>query len=558
MTTTLDCLVVGYHDMDFSLHERMVVGKGPRSAEYNIFRKDHVRIADRALPYLDVFNYFLNRGRGRDESFYHVAEVPNAAASYLVSNLRRLGLDAAFVSHYGAEQDTIRAILEDGPPRAVALTTTFYLTPLPIIDMVRWIRSVSPTVTVIVGGPLVGNLVRDLDRETLDSAFAAMGADIYVYDGQGEATLTAAVTCLRDGGELSAVPNLYLRADGGFRYTGMRPENNSLDECATQWKTLHDHPLGPALQTRTARSCAFACAFCDYPIRAGALTLANLDTVEREFTAMAELGTRYVIIVDDTFNVPPARFKDLCRMLIRNDFGFSWFSYFRCSNVRDPEVFELMYRSGCRGVFLGIESGDDRVLRKMNKSARTDQYEFGMSQLHSHGIATFASFITGFPGETSDTVDSTIDFINRTRPTFFRCEPWWYNHNSPIHAQAAELGLRGRNYQWQHRTMDHQGAGEAADRAFHLVHGSVWMPMYNFDFWALPYLMSKGMTVEQIVEFHSACYPLMEVNFLDPNGDEARNRRHAAVNGLSAFFDSLDIAPSRFPVPAASRARLLA
>jgi radical SAM PhpK family P-methyltransferase len=561
MSSKLDCLVVGYHDMDFSLHEQMLTAKGTESVEFGIFLKDHVRIDGRPLPYLDVLNYFQSKNsKGpRPESYYHLSEIPNAAATYLVSNLRRRGYRAQFISHFGAERHVLADMLSSEPPLTVVLTTTFYLSPVPVSDMTAWLKSFNQETKIIVGGPLVGNLARDLDSSTLSYALKTMGADVYIRDSQGEATLCSVLTCLQQGGDsLADIPNLYLPTDEGYRFTGMKPENNSLDEWAISWGTIADHELGTALQTRTARSCAFSCSFCDYPTRAGALALADLATVERELSEMAELGTRSVIFVDDTFNIPPNRFKDICSMLVRRNFGFEWFSYFRCSNARDPEIFDLMRESGCTGVFLGIESGDDRVLKNMNKKARIEQYEYGMAQLHSRGIATFASFITGFPGETPETVDNTIDFINRTKPTFFRCEPWWYNHNSPIHARFADFGLRGRDYQWEHRTMDNHGATEAADRAFRKVNGSTWMPMYNFDFWALPYLMSKGMTLEQIVDFHRLCRNLMDHNLNGSTNGETDIRQQAAVTRLESFLLATTISPSRFAIPDASRTRLLA
>jgi radical SAM PhpK family P-methyltransferase len=512
------------------------------------------------LPYLDVLNYFQNKeSRGQHpESYYHLSEIPNAAASYLVSNLRRRGYAAQFISHFGAERQVIADTLSSDPPLAIALTTTFYLSPVPIIDIITWLKSFNQDTKIIVGGPLVGNLARDLDRSTLPYALNAMGADVYIRDSQGEATLCSVLDCLRQGGDsLADIPNLYVRAEDGYQFTGMRPENNSLDEWAISWDRLADHELGTVLQTRTARSCAFSCSFCDYPTRAGALALADLATVERELSEMAEMGTKYLVFVDDTFNIPPQRFKDICSMLIRRNFGFEWFSYFRCSNVRDPETFDLMRESGCAGVFLGIESGDDRVLKNMNKKARIAQYEYGIEQLRSRGIATFASFIMGFPGETPETVDNTIDFINRTNPTFFRCEPWWYNHNSPIHAQFADFSLHGRDYQWEHETMDNHGATEASNRAFRNVHGSTWMPMYNFDFWALPYLISKGMAIEQIVEFHRLCRKLMESNLTEHTTAETSTHRQAAVGRLESFLRATAISPSRFTIPDASRTRLL-
>ena len=53
-------------------------------------------------------------------------------------------------------------------------------------------------------------------------------------------------------------------------------------------------------------------------------------------------------------------------MMIEEDYRFQWFSYFRCSNS-DEEAIELMAKSGCSGVFLGIESGSNTILKNMRR-----------------------------------------------------------------------------------------------------------------------------------------------------------------------------------------------
>ncbi len=82
------------------------------------------------------------------------------------------------------------------------------------------------------------------------------------------------------------------------------------------------------------------------------------------------------MFIDDTFNVPLPRFKDLGRLMIQEQYNFNWFSYFRCSNS-DEEAFDLMAKSGCKGVFLGIESGSPSILKNMNKAATIERYAEG-------------------------------------------------------------------------------------------------------------------------------------------------------------------------------------
>src|SRR4030095_5903257 len=138
------------------------------------------------------------------------------------------------------------------------------------------------------------------------------------------------VTCLKSGADLSTVPNIVYFEEGELKRTKVIAENNSLDENYVNWGGFPEEQLGSTIQTRTARSCAFKCSFCNYPTRAGALTPTSMDVWQKELDSMRELGyVKTVVFIDDTFNVPFPRFKDICRMMIKRKYDFNWFSYFR-------------------------------------------------------------------------------------------------------------------------------------------------------------------------------------------------------------------------------------
>jgi Radical SAM superfamily len=232
-------------------------------------------------------------------------------------------------------------------------------------------------------------------------------------------------------------------------------------------------------------------------------------------------------------------------MMAKNDFGFSWYSFFRAAAARDKETYDLMQASKCGAVFLGIESGDNEILHNMSKVATADRYRFGIEQLHERGIVTFASFITGFPGETEETVQRTIKFINSAQPTFFRTEPWWYNHRSPVHMQAKEFGLTGREYRWQHATMNISDAAAACELIFDQVDGSIWLPGSSFDFWALPYLFGKGVSLPEIIEFHKAARKVMSFN--DKPNEQPGD---SILQSLYHVFDNVGTVTSKYRDPA--------
>jgi radical SAM PhpK family P-methyltransferase len=526
----LDCVVIGYNELPFDRYEGLLRQYGEDSEAYRDLKLSFVEVDGRKRLYADLMNEVTRRARkengGLATEIFKSGDIPNLAAAYLTNFVRRQGFRAQYVNLFQDEKDRLVHMLE-GKPLCVAITTTFYVLNMPVTDMVEFIRRYNPDVKIVVGGPLIANHARNYSGEEFEAALRDLGADIYVVEGQGELALVRVLECLKSGDDLSRVPNILYFDGTRFARTAEEPENNSLDENYVDWKLLADGgALGPTLQTRTARSCAFKCAFCNYPTRAGTLTLTGLNTLEREFSSMLDLGNVHnVVFIDDTFNVPLPRFKEICRLMIRNNYRFNWFSYFRCSNS-DEETIELMAESGCKGVFLGIESGSPTILKNMNKAATVEKYEKGIEMLRQHGILTFGSFITGFPGETEETVRETIDFIRGTKPDFYRTQLWYCEPGTPIVNQRDQYGIEGDGFVWSHDTMESMEAMDWIERTFLSVEDSVWLPQWSFDFWIIPYLMGKGVELADFRDFMKLSQGLMALGIASvPAAERARREQ---------------------------------
>ncbi len=542
MMESLDCVVIGYNEGDFQDYRAMCEGSGEGSPTFQIYRKEYLEVDGVPMSWMDGLSALRNKATGRNDR-YHVGEVHNLAGLYLSSFLRKAGLSAEAISLFSAEQERLADLL-DRKPVVVAITTTFYVNIMPVLPIVDVIRHYSPESHIVVGGPLVDNLCTDGVGGMTQDLLHGMGADSYIVESQGEAALVALCEALKAGRPLDTIANLVTRSgDGKWVANARTPEANDLDHAVIDWSRFSREQIGVTAQTRTARSCAFKCSFCDYPQRAGALTTASVDAIRHEVRALAELGVKNLVFVDDTFNVPPKRFKELCRMLIEEDLGLDWYSYFRCSNARDEETFDLAAESGCRGVFLGIESGDATILANMNKLAQGEQYRNGIAKLKERNITTFASIIVGFPGENERTVQNTIDFINETGPNFWRAQAWWGNPRAPVYKQVDRFEIQGEAYNWSHRTMNSSEAANWCDIMFDKVTESVWLPLYDFDFWALPYLDGKGLGVKDLESILRLSQTIMrERDSATPDEVRLKSLNVDLFNAVAA----VDMAPARF------------
>lgn len=499
MTERIDCLLIGYNEPDFQQYEAMVRSMGVDSGSYRDLNLNFVELDGQKYPPVALLNEYRTKATGQVSNL-HCAEPLNLAVAYLSSYLQKRGMRTEHINVYQLEKERLAELLKT-EVMAVAITTTYYVSPMPIIEIITFIRQHNRKVKIILGGPYVSNQCVASDQVTLEFLFKSLGADFYVNSSQGEYALYRVLDALKNNKAFTDIDNLIYKRGPKFVFTNQSVEENDLDECWVDWGLFDGKILGPAVQMRTARSCPFSCAFCGYPERAGKYTFTQVETFEKELNLLRDKGTvRNIAVIDDTFNVPQERFKEICQMMIKNNYGFGWYSYIRCQFL-DRETVELMKASNCQGVFLGIESGSQQILEKMHKSAKIEDYKKGLALLKEHGILTFASFIVGFPGETQETVQETMDFIEETAPDFYRVQLWYSDPITPIMREKDKYQIEGQGFNWRHATLDFAEGCDLIDRMCCQVKNSRWLAQYNFDFWMIPTILGNGMKIEQYKEF---------------------------------------------------------
>jgi radical SAM PhpK family P-methyltransferase len=347
-----------------------------------------------------------------------------------------------------------------------------------------------------------------------------MGADIYVISNEGESTLVNIIETLKNNGDLEKVPNLAYNKNGRYVMTGSSVESNPQEENLIDYSLFPKEDFNEFLTLRTAKSCPFSCSFCGFPQRAGKYKYLSVELVEQELNAIRDIGTISTLtFIDDTFNVPKERFRSMLNMMIKNNYGFKWNSFYR-SDHGDERTIELMAKAGCEGVFLGVESGSDAQLQRMNKTSRRKDYMKAIPAFREVGIKTHANFVVGFPGETPDTYYETVDLIEEVRPDTFRGQLWYADPITPIWEKKEEYGIQGSAFTWSHKTMDSQAACNYVDELFLKIHGSVWLPQNGFEQWSIFYLQRKGMSYQQIVEFLKAFNDIKKEQMRNPDSQE--------------------------------------
>lgn len=432
----------------------------------------------------------------------------NLAIAYLGTYLSKLNISYKYVTSFDDELSIINEILTTQEVSVVAISTTFCINLDMLRNMAKVIKEINPDVKIVFGGHFIAARIKQLDDNGCKVLFKKVGGDILINSFYGEDILGKIILAIKSGYGLEEIDNIFYRDKNGIHITKSYYPEYEINNFNINWELFADN-MGRYIPIRTNVSCMSKCNYCTYSQNAGKYKEYDIEKLEKELWQIKKIGKTNVIeFIDSTFNVPVHRFKEILRMMIRNNFNFEWHSFLRCQFL-DEESVNLMKQSGCKAVHLGFESGNQEMLNIMNKGVKIEDYFKGHSLLKKQKIMTTGLFFIGFPGETFETIRDTINFINTIQPNYYFIQPWMYDHATPIRNYAEKYELKGAEYNWSHKTMNSETAMKLAEQLPLLIKGSICR---NMDVSWFFQLMANGHTAEELEEME---YKLNAIKFKD-------------------------------------------
>ena len=170
----------------------------------------------------------------------------------------------------------------------------------------------------------------------------------------------------------------------------------------------------------TGRGCPFKCTFCaSNEIWKGHVRFRTPENVIEEIKYVYnKYDTRFFYFVDDTLTLNKKKTKKICNLIIENNLKIKWICTTRVDTI-DEELLCLMKEAGCIRIKLGIESGSERILKLINKNITKKQIRDSVSLIKKVGIDISAYLMIGFPTETNEEVQETLDFARELNPTYY-------------------------------------------------------------------------------------------------------------------------------------------
>lgn len=168
----------------------------------------------------------------------------------------------------------------------------------------------------------------------------------------------------------------------------------------------------------TSRGCPHECSFCSVcSIWGRVYTFQNADRIISEIEFLVEnFKAKGIYFREDNFVVNRQRTIEFCEKLIAKKLNVSWACETRADTLCDEELVRLMSAAGCRGVYLGVESGSQRILDELDKNITVGQVETSVNLCKENNIKTYCSLLVGVPEETYEDYLLTKQLMKKLKP----------------------------------------------------------------------------------------------------------------------------------------------
>jgi anaerobic magnesium-protoporphyrin IX monomethyl ester cyclase len=465
------------------------------------------------LDYLnDKFHgkFYADADYPERRKMYNIWNMASMAGVHLGNYLSQYGINVRIINNIDSEWDWFKEAYETSEePPLVGISSTFYLSWKEVGRLAKRLRDVDNNMEIILGGAFANSLtVSGGSPADFEAPMRKYGISHTLHAFNSEVDLRDLILARKAGTAVDTVSNLCtLGRDKSYTMTQSKWHTPVLAEMPPTWDRLEMPFIDHTFQIRTASGCPFSCAFCSYPTTAGAWKTVDADVVRAHLDSVMRIpGVKNIVFIDDTFNVPPHRFRELLKVFA--EYPFEWFSFLRVQYA-DEEVIKMMKDSGCKGVYLGIESASDAVLTNMNKKARKADFAKGVNLLNKYDIDYLAAFVLGFPGETQDTIQENVDFIKDNGVRYYSLKEFYYMPHTEVHEKRDQYGLTGMGAKWSHDTMSYQEATQIKLDMFQSIDESTHVDP-DTSLWHMAYLHDKGHTFPEIRQLQEEINDLMK------------------------------------------------
>lgn len=352
---------------------------------------------------------------GRTKSIIKVLNiVPPLGIAYIAAVLERMGIEVKIVDcAMGISFDSLFNSIRQESPDVVGLTVT---TPafVKAKKVATFIRENLPQAKILIGGAQV----TALPQETLETGLFDIGVV-----GEGELIVEQLFKNYTNKrfDNLKEVLGIIYRDDNGIHQNEDQAFVEDLDSLPLPARHLLAHPKFyrptpascrkvPYTVIMTSRGCPSKCTFCDRKIFGERCRMRSVNNVFEEIEeVVSKYGVKEIRFFDDTFTLNKKRVYEICDEFEKRKLKLAWTCLTKAACV-DGQLLKRMKQAGCWQVLYGFESGDDRILKLLQKGNTVELNKRAVRLTKEAGLEVRGDFIVGTPGETWESLERTVRF----------------------------------------------------------------------------------------------------------------------------------------------------
>jgi len=342
---------------------------------------------------------------------------PTLGLLYLSAYLRRAGFAVEiFDSTFAQPRELFERLTTQS--RGVVGIYTNLMTRGSVLDIIA--RAKRCGWTVVLGGPESANY---------PSEYLASGADVVVV-GEGEATMTELLPALAARGPhaLHAVRGIVFRDETGVSVrTRERPKIVDLDSIpwpdrgqidqaryVDVWRERHG--MG-SVNMITARGCPYKCNWCSHAVFGYTHRRRSyVDCASELEQIMHTYRPDQVWYADDVFTISHPWLYGYAQELKRRNLRVPFETISRADRMMKEEVFATLADMGCYRIWIGSESGSQRILDAMERGVKVEQVAWVARAAKRYGIQVGMFLMWGYPGEEIADIAATVDLVSKCQP----------------------------------------------------------------------------------------------------------------------------------------------
>lgn len=348
-----------------------------------------------------------------------IPPLPPTDLMYLAAVAEKAGLEAK-INDYSQNGDYEADLKEFNPDYLVVNIATPTLEH--DLDAVKKAKEICPNVITIAKGAAFLTLAERIIKEHNELDFGILG--------EAENTLKE----ILEGKPKAEILGLYYKENDEVKFTGNRPFIEDLDSLPFPARHLVDNniyrrPDNNKVQAtiKVSRGCPFHCFFClATPVSGAKVRRRSPENIVAEIKECVEkYNIKNFLFWSDIFNIDKDWTMKLCQAIIDSGLKITWSANTR-ADTADLEMAEMMYKSGCRLVSIGVESGSQYMLEKMGKKITLNDVRRTVKVFKKAKIRIYNYFVIGLPWETEETVEETIKFaieLNSDFISFYTATP---------------------------------------------------------------------------------------------------------------------------------------